>query len=594
MKVEKYFMMLVLLLGLLFVVIINSEESTDDFAELDDEAVDIETKSTSEPSVEKPKYARPEVTGNVFFSESFDSNTAIGSRWIKSVAKKDDTDADISKYDGQWNIEEPKDNPLIGDMGLVLKSKARHHAISANLRKPFDFKDKPFIVQYEVKFQNGQDCGGAYVKLLTEETKPNLENFFDKTPYTIMFGPDKCGNDNKLHFIFRHKNPVSGEFEEKHAKRPKSTIESLFTDKKTHLFTLVVNPDNTFEVLLDQNIVNSGSLLEDFEPAVNPPKEIIDPNDKKPKNWDEREKIPDPDATKPEDWDETEPEMIEDADAVKPEGWLDTEEELTPDPDAEKPSDWDDDMDGEWEAPKISNPKCEKAPGCGEWKRPQKKNPNYKGKWKAPLVDNPEYQGKWAPKKIANPDYFEDMHPFKMTSIGAVGLELWSMSDDIYFDNFLITDDRDTADKWAAQSWELKHEQELLASPSGKSVVQAVMDATRDRPWLWAVFILVVVLPLVLIIAYCCMSGSSTSEKNVDVARAKKTDEPVPDDNVEDENVNDESQEDDTTHKKKKASKSALEADDANEGDVEEEDDNEEKTKSRTSPRKRKTKPQKE
>lgn len=42
-----------------------------------------------------------------------------------------------------------------------------------------------------------------------------------------------------------------------------------------------------------------------------------------------------------------------------------------------------------------------------------------------------------------------------------------------------------------------------------KSVVEAVMDATRDRPWLWAVIILVVILPLVLIIAYCCMPSST-------------------------------------------------------------------------------------
>lgn len=50
---------------------------------------------------------------------------------------------------------------------------------------------------------------------------------------------------------------------------------------------------------------------------------------------------------------------------------------------------------------------------------------------------------------------------------GAVGLELWSMSNEIYFDNFIVTDDRDVADKWAADTWELKHEQELLSSPSG-------------------------------------------------------------------------------------------------------------------------------
>lgn len=41
-----------------------------------------------------------------------------------------------------------------------------------------------------------------------------------------------------------------------------------------------------------------------------------------------------------------------------------------------------------------------------------------------------------------------------------------------------------------------------------RSVVDAVLDATKGRPWLWAVILVVVVLPVVLIIAYCCMSKS--------------------------------------------------------------------------------------
>ena len=49
---------------------------------------------------------------------------------------------------------------------------------------------------------------------------------------------------------------------------------------------------------------------------------------------------------------------------------------------------------------------------------------------------------------------------------GAVGLELWSMSNDIYFDNFIITDNKDVADKWAEDTWAIKHEQEELTSPS--------------------------------------------------------------------------------------------------------------------------------
>lgn len=64
------------------------------------------------------------------------------------------------------------------------------------------------------------------------------DEFVDKTPYTIMFGPDKCGEDYKLHFIFRHKNPKTGEYEEKHAKKPDSDLRTYYTDKKTHLYTL--------------------------------------------------------------------------------------------------------------------------------------------------------------------------------------------------------------------------------------------------------------------------------------------------------------------------------------------------------------------
>lgn len=53
-----------------------------------------------------------------------------------------------------------------------------------------------------------------------------------------MFGPDKCGEDYKLHFIFRHKSPKTGKYEEKHAKRPDADLKNYFTDKKTHLYTL--------------------------------------------------------------------------------------------------------------------------------------------------------------------------------------------------------------------------------------------------------------------------------------------------------------------------------------------------------------------
>ena len=52
-----------------------------------------------------------------------------------------------------------------------------------------------------------------------------------------MFGPDKCGTENKFHFIVRFKNPVTGKYEEKHAKKSE-LLDSYYSDGKTHLYTL--------------------------------------------------------------------------------------------------------------------------------------------------------------------------------------------------------------------------------------------------------------------------------------------------------------------------------------------------------------------
>ncbi|XP_010160784.1 calmegin, partial [Antrostomus carolinensis] len=439
--------------------------------------------------------------------------------WVLSKTKKEDTDDNIAKYDGRWEVEELKENTVPGDRGLVLKSVAKHHAISAMLTKAFIFDNKPLIIQYEVNFQEGIDCGGAYIKLLSSSDDLNLEYFFDKTPYTIMFGPDKCGEDYKLHFIFRHKNPKTGEYDEKHAKRPDVDLKKFYLDKKTHLYTLVLKPDDTFEMLIDQSVVSKGSLLEDMVPPVNPPKEIEDPSDKKPDDWDERPKIPDPNAVKPDDWDEDEPSKIEDPDAVKPEGWLDDEPQYVPDPNAKKPKDWDEEMDGEWEAPQIPNPKCETAPGCGDWVRPMKNNPNYKGKWKAPMIDNPNYQGIWSPQKIPNPDYFEDLHPFEMTTVSAIGLELWSMTSDIYFDNFIICSEKEVADRWAADGWGLK---KLVASANEPGMFSQLVTAAEDHPWLWVLYILTLALPVGLAVLFCWPAKKTDEDidfKQMDISK---------------------------------------------------------------------------
>lgn len=378
------------------------------------------------------------------FYEPFDED--FSGRWI--VSEKDE-------FQGAWKHSKSEGHD---DYGLLVSEPARKYAIVKELKEPVNLKDGTVVLQFETRLQNGLECGGAYLKYLRPQDAGWVPKGFDnESPYSIMFGPDKCGATNKVHFIIKHKNPKSGEYVEHHVKNPPSVP----SDKLTHVYTAILKPDNEIRILVDGEEKKKVNILsdEDFEPALIPAKTIPDPDDKKPEDWDERAKIPDPDATKPDDWDEDAPMEIEDDEATKPEGWLDDEPEEIEDPEASKPEDWDDEEDGEWEAPKIENPKCEEAPGCGEWKRPMKSNPAYKGKWHAPLIDNPNYKGIWKPQQIPNPIYFELERP-DYEPIAAIGIEIWTMQDGILFDNILIASDEKVAESYRQTKWKPKFDVE--------------------------------------------------------------------------------------------------------------------------------------
>lgn len=69
---------------------------------------------------------------------------------------------------------------------------------------------------------------------------------------------------------------------------------SAITEKgMSTLYTLHVRPDQTFQVLVNGQAEKNGTLLEDFDPPVNPPTEIDDPKDHKPEDWVDLAKIDD-------------------------------------------------------------------------------------------------------------------------------------------------------------------------------------------------------------------------------------------------------------------------------------------------------------
>merc|ERR1712107_513544 len=150
------------------------------------------------------------------------------------------------------------------------------------------------------------------------------------------------------------------------------------------------------KVDIDGENIYEGSLKEDWELLA--PKEISDPDDKKPSDWVDSSMMDDPDDKKPDDW-VTEKRIVDSA--------------------AKKPDDWDDEEDGEWEAP---------------------------------MIDNPEYKGVWEAKKIANPEYVDDDNLYKYDDFGFIGFDLWQVKGNTIFDNIIITDDVAEADafvkKW--------------------------------------------------------------------------------------------------------------------------------------------------
>ena len=122
------------------------------------------------------------------------------------------------------------------------------------------------MLQFSVKHEQDLDCGGAYIKLLGPDT--DQAKFGGDSPYQIMFGPDVCGSSNrKTHVIFNY--PPKGD-----NLLIKEEVRTE-TDKASHLYTLHVKADGSFEVFIDEESARAGKLDEAFDFLL--PKQIKDP-----------------------------------------------------------------------------------------------------------------------------------------------------------------------------------------------------------------------------------------------------------------------------------------------------------------------------
>jgi calreticulin len=331
----------------------------------------------------------------VFFEEKFD-DASWTDRWTPSEWKSDAGLGEFKHTAGEWFVDEA------ADMGIQTTTDMKNHAISAALPKSFSNRDKDLVVQFSVKNEKREYsfCGGGYIKLLP---KMDAKAFGGDTPYSIMFGPDMCGYDvSRIHLIF---TDASGK---NLLKTDEIKLDYADKNEFTHIYTLILKPDNSYEVLFDGASKAAGSIIDgwDFEKETHD-----DPSDSKPGDWVDDKEIDDPEDKKPEGYDDV-PKQIAD-------------------PDAAKPDDWSDEDDGEWEAPMIDNAE-------------------FKGEFVAKRIENPAYKGEWKAKQITNDKFKADVYAFD--DISHVGFELWTVNNGTIFDNIIITDSAEEAKTFAEGS----------------------------------------------------------------------------------------------------------------------------------------------
>jgi calreticulin len=306
-----------------------------------------------------------------------------------------------------WKPEAERGEWKATNNGIQTSTDARFYTGTVPFTESFDNKGKDLIISYTVKHDQDLDCGGSYIKLLPKGF--DGKTFGGDAPYSVMFGPDQCGySTRKTHVIF-HSDAKKENLQTKKSVKCE-------TDKKSHRYTLIVKPDNTYEVQIDGAKVESGALGDDFDFLE--PKMIKDPAASKPSDWVDNAMMPDPEDVKPAGYDDI-PAKIPDAKATKPD-------------------DWDDEEDGAWEAPQIDNPA-------------------YKGEWKQKQISNPAYKGAWVHPEIANPKFKEDPNMYNVCApCTGLGFELWQVKSGTNFDDIIVTDSLKEAEAFSKETFDPK------------------------------------------------------------------------------------------------------------------------------------------
>lgn len=365
------------------------------------------------------------------YYENF-SDESVNKRWFFTTAEN---------YGTKWRHDLTRAKQTrANEKCMVVADKNKTHIISTKFD---DFivtdKTETLIIQYETRNMFIYSCATVLMSVMIDDF--NSKELTNKSKRYLDFGPSFCSFKGS---IVLNLYTESGDNVISH--KLKKTI-PIPVDEIQHLYTLILKPNNNFELMIDSRSMYNGSFANSFTPPIVEPEFIDDINDRKPSNWDDREMIEDLNARKPEYWDKI-PEMIPDpARSKMPKGWLINEQPKIPDPFDEKPDDWNTEIHGEWKPNLVPNPKCKRAPGCGPWKPPMIRNPKYKGEWKRPLIKNPAYKGEWEPRQVKNPNFIKK-EVVDLPKIKGISFTIWSEYHDVMFTNVLIGKDEYKIKRW--------------------------------------------------------------------------------------------------------------------------------------------------
>ena len=341
-------------------------------------------------------------------------------RWVQSKYYEKDG------LQGKWGWEIPLHyhNKALDFCASTIEDN-KYYCMSCDIGETFSNLGKDLIIAYTVKNQNKVQKSGAYIKLWPEGI--DQEQINGDTPWYVMFGPDHNGKLNDmLKCAIRYRNRM---FEQKsHHSSP--------SDDDTYLHTLVIHPDWTFEIHLNDQLERKANMEDEFDFVR--PRLIPDPNAKKPADWCDEPEIYDPTVRKPLDWDQ--PMVIDD-------------------PLDEPPDDWNETLSGPYKPRRIPNPR-------------------YKGTWYAPIIPNPLYRGKWEAPLVPNPLFEQEKDTYAFQKIRYVGFDIWVEQCGILFDKIFIGDDWQEYRAYLSVTWEPFHAAEV----AGNKQKNGIPDVREGKP----------------------------------------------------------------------------------------------------------------